>query len=148
MHPKRKLLDEILARSWAYLQVDGRTVGVDLPEWLREPVVTLQVGYDMPVPIYDLKVDDDGVVATLSFRRTPHRCVLPWAAIFAISDVDGKGVLFPQDVPAEVTEELVKVARELPQGEGEGAAAAAPPEPAADKPNGKKPRPSHLKLVP
>jgi stringent starvation protein B len=131
---KKELLVALLQHSWAYLQVDGRVDGVDLPDWLRAPGVTLQIGYDMPVPIPDLAIDDDGVTATLSFRRTPHKCRLPWRAIYAITDAEGRGVMFPDDVPADV------------------ATAPAPPEPPPAEPapssGNRKPRPSHLKLVP
>jgi hypothetical protein len=129
---KRELLLALLEKSWAFLQVDGRVEGVDLPDWLRAPGVTLQIGYDMPVPIPDLVINEQGVTATLSFRRTPHTCKLPWRSIFAMTDAEGRGVMFPDDVPADV-----------------GATPAEPPPPAPQPPApGKKPRPSHLKLVP
>ena len=92
----------LLGETWPFLHIDGRAAGVDLPEALRGPSVTLQIGYDMPLPIPDLTVDDAGVRCTLSFRRTPHFCIIPWKAIYAFSDVDGRNVVFPDDVPPEV----------------------------------------------
>ena len=156
----------MLERVWVYLQVDGTAPGVDLPDWLRTPAVPLQVGYNMPNPIPDLQVDDWGVTCTLSFRRTPHTCRIPWAAIFAFHDGEGGGVVFPEDLPAALIEQAAKELAEAqaseepgsgPEDTGEAAAAAAVPEPTpapstrsqGGQGGGRsgKPRPSHLKLV-
>jgi stringent starvation protein B len=134
VNAKKDLLLSLLAQDWAYVVVDGRQPGVDLPDWLREPEVTLQIGYDMPLPIPDLAIDDDGVTATLSFQRTPHRCRLPWTAVIAIASSDGRGLRFePSD---DVTPTVQEPPLEPP---------AQPPAP--ETPPGKKPRPPYLKLV-
>lgn len=154
---KRELLLSVLTRSWASLHIDGRVEGVELPDWLRNPSVTLQIGYDMPVPIPDLVIDDEGVRATLSFQRTPHACRIPWRAIFAISDFDGRGALFADDMPAELAAAASQNAAErtgeiknpapvpAPAQEPGEAGEATPPEPPRFKSG--RPRPSHLKLV-
>jgi hypothetical protein len=143
---KKATLHAVLAKSWAWLHVDGTAPGVDLPEWLRMPWVRLQIGYDMPLPIPDLAVDDAGVRATLSFRRVPHACVLPWASIFAISDVDLRGVVYSGDVPSLVREFVEADLRfePLPPPQPDKATDAAPP---VDRMRSGRPRPSHLKLV-
>ena len=63
----------------------------------------LQYGYDLAISIPDLEVDEHGVRATLSFSRTPHMTVIPWTAVYAIASVDGRGVLYPEDVPGDVS---------------------------------------------
>lgn len=174
MPSKKDILRELLARTWVYLQVDGTHPGVDLPDWLRNPTVTLQIGYGMAVPIPDLSVEDDGVVATLSFRRVPHTCRLPWSAIYAMSDGEGQGLLFPDDVPPSLREAIAAISPDdgaEPATTGAPAATAeASPQPGVpvpfasdaqvespapqsvdEAPNGRfrngRPRPSHLKLV-
>jgi len=142
-HTKKDLLIALLAGAHAFIQVDGRAEGVELPEHLKtDPAVVLQLGYQLAVPIVDLTVDDAGVSATLSFRRTPFHCKIPWPAIYGMAGADGRGMLFPDDVPPDLEEART---------------AARPPEPSpaqgAGKPAGKpasangRPRPSHLKLV-
>lgn len=154
MNPKQEILLAVLGRSWAFVQLDGRADGVSLPDWLRGPEVTLQLGYDIPLPIDDLRIDEDGIAATLSFRRTPHLCKVPWPAVWGIADVDGQGVLFPDDVPSELRAKLVST--EPPQSQPEALPPPQPPPPEAqprgdEAPAGRfkngKPRPSHLKLV-
>lgn len=163
MNPKQEILLAVLSRSWAFVQLDGRADGVSLPDWLRGPEVTLQLGYDMPLPIDDLRIDEHGVSATLSFRRTPHLCKVPWAAVWGIADVDGQGVLFPEDVPPELRPELLAAQKKEPPRAQPARVEPPPPSgtpgaqptdsqrPDDEAPAGRfkngKPRPSHLKLV-
>jgi stringent starvation protein B len=85
------------------LHLDARREGVVVPEHLKaDPHLVLQYGIDLPIPINDLVVDERGVRATLSFSRTPHGTFVPWAAVYVIATEDGRGVLFPEDVPSDV----------------------------------------------
>src|SRR6202022_5111453 len=74
-----------------------------VPPWFKKnPQLVLQVGLSMPVPIPDLRLDDDGLSCTLSFNRAPFFCVVPWTSVFAMVGDDGRGMVWPDDVPAEV----------------------------------------------
>lgn len=102
--PKKKdVLEALLAESNVFLHLDPRRDGVVVPRWFQnQPELTLQVGLNMPVPIRDLEVDENGVSCTLSFSRTPFWCSLPWTAIFAIvSEPDRRGGIWPEDVPPD-----------------------------------------------
>src|SRR5690606_7024909 len=76
----------------------------------------LKIGLNMPVPIPDLRLDDDSMSCTLSFNRAKFFCVVPWMSVFAMVGDDGRGMVWPDDVP----QELAIHAR--PSGAGEGAA--------------------------
>ena len=143
---KLDVMVELLKDAWVYVHLDPRREGVSVPEQFRElPRLVLQYGYNMPVPIYDLKVDEQGISATLSFRQVPHLTIIPWSAVFALTDGDKRGYVWESDVPADLDKEKE--------------AAPPPPAAAATKPSlvssiggksgtaAKKPRPSHLKLV-
>jgi hypothetical protein len=39
---------------------------------------------------------------TLSFNRTPFYCVVPWPGVYAMVGDDGRGMVWPDDVPPEV----------------------------------------------
>jgi stringent starvation protein B len=56
----------------------------------------------MPIPISDLEVTDAGISATLSFSRIPHRTYVPWSAVYAVTCTNGCGVLYAEDIPADV----------------------------------------------
>src|SRR5207244_13422816 len=86
------------------LHLDARRPGVIVPAHLRgEAHLVLQYGHDLPISIPDLEVDDYGVRATLSFSRLPQLTVVPWSAIYVVACDDGRGVLYQEDVPPDVT---------------------------------------------
>lgn len=60
----------------------------------------------MAIPIPDLCVDEDGVLATLSFQRSPFTCWIPWDAVFAVVSDDGKGMMWPENLPDEIATEV------------------------------------------
>ncbi len=101
--PKRDVLDAFLGNGSARIFLDPRRDGVVVPAWYsKQPELILRVGYSINPPITDLVVTDDAVSCTLSFNRAPFWCKMPWSAVFAVvSDVDSRGVVWPDDVPLE-----------------------------------------------
>jgi stringent starvation protein B len=101
--PKKEVALALLERSSVYVHLDPRQTAVVVPAWFRkQPQLVLQIGLNMPVPIPDLRLDEDGLSCTLSFNRAPFYCVVPWASVFAMVGEDGRGMVWPDDVPAEV----------------------------------------------
>jgi stringent starvation protein B len=102
--PKQQAFLALLKEGSTSLHLDARRPGVVVPEAFRQEAhLMLQYGYDLAISIPDLEVDEHGVRATLSFSRTPHMTVIPWSAVYAIASVDGRGVLYPEDVPGDVS---------------------------------------------
>lgn len=103
--PKKEVALALLEGSSVYVHLDPRQGSVVVPVWFKkQPQLVLQVGLNMPVPIRDLQLDDEGMSCTLSFSRSPFFCVVPWPSVFAIIGCeDGRGMVWPDDVPAEVT---------------------------------------------
>jgi stringent starvation protein B len=94
----------LLREGWTSVHLDARRSGVIVPTHLRgEAHLVLQYGHDLPISIPDLEVDDYGVRATLSFSRTPHLTVVPWSAVYVVACDDGRGVLYHEDVPDDVS---------------------------------------------
>jgi stringent starvation protein B len=86
------------------LHLDARRDGVVVPTHLKgEAHLVLQYGNDLPIPIPDLQIDENGVSATLSFARTPWPTVIPWSAVYVVTSPDGRGVLYQEDVPGDVS---------------------------------------------
>jgi stringent starvation protein B len=101
--PKKEVALALLERSSVYIHLDPRQTPVVVPPWFKkQPQLVLQVGLNMPVPIPDLRLDDDGMSCTLSFNRAPFFCVVPWSSVFAMVGEDGRGMVWPDDVPVEV----------------------------------------------
>ena len=68
---------------------------VVLPEHLRSSdwtagtsIIPLEYGLDLPVPIDDIRITDDGVSATLSFSRHPYQTHVPWEAMLSIEVIE------------------------------------------------------------
>ncbi len=101
--PKKEVALALLERSSVHVHLDPRAQGVVVPAWFKkQPQLVLQVGLNMPVPIPDLRLDEEGMSCTLSFNRTPFFCVVPWQSVYAMVGDDGRGMVWPDDVPPEV----------------------------------------------
>ena len=111
--PKKEVALALLERSSVHLHLDPRVQGVVVPTWLKKGAqLVLQVGLNMPVPIPDLRLDEDGMSCTLSFNRSPFFCIVPWQSVFAIVGDDGRGMVWPDDVPPEVAQQASAQAQE------------------------------------
>lgn len=100
---KHRAITQALAETIVGIYVNPQIRGVRLPERLYlEPTVVLDLGYNLPVPIPDLRLTEDGFTATLSFARVPYMCVIPWAAVFALVPRNNPagGLLWPASLPA------------------------------------------------
>lgn len=101
--PKREVALALLQASMVSVYLDPRAEDVHVPPWFKkQPQLMLQIGLNMPVPIPDLDVGDDALSCTLSFNRRPEFCRIPWRAVYALVGQDGRGMIWPDDVPAEV----------------------------------------------
>jgi stringent starvation protein B len=101
---KRAAFMAFLREGWVSLHLDARRAGVVVPQtFAHEPHLVLQYGRNMPIPIPDLDVTDEGVSATLSFSRAPHHTHVPWSAVYVVACTDGRGILYYEDVPQEVS---------------------------------------------
>jgi hypothetical protein len=106
---KIEVAKQLLRKGSLFIHLDPRTTDVVVPPWLRHQAqLVLQVGLDMPIPIDDLRVDDDGIFGTLSFSRSPFSCNIPWESIFALVGDEGRGMVWPESMPAEIAAEVAR----------------------------------------
>jgi Stringent starvation protein B len=104
---KRDVANQLLRKGSLFIHLDPRVHDVIVPPWLKHQAqLVLQVGLDMPIPIPDLRVDEDGIFGTLSFSRTPFACNVPWNAVFALVGDEGRGMVWPESMPAEIVAEV------------------------------------------
>jgi hypothetical protein len=122
--PKKAVALELLKGPSLFVHLDPRRDNVVVPPWFkRQPQLVLQLGLNMAVAIRDLDVTDEGISGTLSFNRSPFWCFAPWTAVYALVGEDGRGMVYPDDVPPE----LAAAAQRAP-------APAPDPAPAAEEP--------------
>lgn len=104
--PKKEVALALLERSSVHVHLDPRGTAAVVPPWFKkQPQLVLQIGLNMPVPIPDLRLDDQGLSCTLSFNRSPFYCVVPWASVFAMVGDDGRGMVWPEEVPPEIAKQ-------------------------------------------
>jgi stringent starvation protein B len=144
--PKKEVALALLERSRVHVHLDPRKDGVIVPAGFRKQAqLVLEIGLNMPVPIPDLRLDDDGMTCTLSFNRTPFYCIVPWPSVFAMVGDDGRGMVWPDDVPPEIAAAAqggVRPAEQpapKPRVATKRAQSALAEIPSDDKPKGKKP---------
>ena len=131
--PKKEVALALLERSNVDVYLDPRARGVVVPpQFRKEPRLILKIGLNMPVPIPDLRLDEESMSCTLSFNRSPFYCVVPWSSVFAMVGEDGRGMVWPDDVPQELA---VKVVEPGAEGEGAPQSAGGPALPATATPN-------------
>src|SRR5688572_2420661 len=107
--PKKEVALALLERSNVDVYLDPRARGVVVPpQFRKEPRLILKIGLNMPVPIPDLRVDEESMSCTLSFNRSPFYCVVPWSSVFAMVGEDGRGMVWPDDVPQELAVRVVE----------------------------------------
>jgi stringent starvation protein B len=105
--PKKEIALALLEGESVFIRLDPRKEGVSVPKNLaKQPQLILQIGLNLAVRIPDLTIDEEGVSCTLRFNRAPFWCRIPWAAIYALAGPDGRGMLWPDDVPPEVAEQM------------------------------------------
>lgn len=125
---KREVTNQLLEQGAVLVHVDPRREGVSVPAAFNDdPKLVLRFGHGLSPSIPDLDVGEHAMSGTLTFGGKPHLCVLPWPSIYAVvSEADQRGMVWPDDVPAEALNEGVEA-----------------PGPAAPAPS----RRDHLKLV-
>jgi stringent starvation protein B len=138
--PKKDVALALLERSSVHVHLDPRGAGVVVPPWFkRQPQLVLQIGLNMPVPIPDLRLDEEGLACTLSFNRSPFYCVVPWLAVFAMVGDDGRGMVWPDEVPPEIARQP-RAPEAVPSQKADGRIGPAPaPSTPTAVPSSKKP---------
>jgi len=61
-----------------------------------------------------LDVGEQSVCCTLSFNRSPFFCRVPWSAVFGLVGEDGRGRIWPEDVPIEIAAQMQQQAAKDP----------------------------------
>jgi hypothetical protein len=99
---KHDVVQVILERSKTVLLhlVPNREGVVVPPQFKEQERLVLQVGWEMPVPIPDLEIDENGIRGTLTFNREPFYCVVPWVSLFAAVGEDRYGMVWSVDQPS------------------------------------------------
>jgi hypothetical protein len=104
---KQEFAIALLQESSVFVHLDPRREGVIVPGWLKkQPQLVLQVGLNLAVRIPDLDIGELAICCTLSFNRSPFFCRVPWSSVFGLVGEDGRGRIWPEDVPLEIAAQM------------------------------------------
>lgn len=100
---KRDVAERLLAEGTIFVRLNPRGAHVVVPPWFKhQDDLALSFGLNMPIPIPDLRVDQDGIFGTLRFSGTSYVCFVPWSAVFCITGDSGRGMVWFEDMPPSV----------------------------------------------
>lgn len=83
---KRQLAQQILDTGGSlFVTLDPKQS--EVPQHLKgQYSVKLEYGYNLPIPIPNLVVREEGIHGTLRFSGRDFRCFVPWSAVYAMND--------------------------------------------------------------
>lgn len=110
---KEELFKELLQRGAVMIRVLNHP-GVVLADTVKLPC-SLDYGLSLPIPTTDVSTTFEGIFATLSFDRTPHKTFVPWEAIDAMW---AKDYSFTVNWGVEIREALGQAENEKKMREG------------------------------
>ncbi|NIP99877.1 MAG: hypothetical protein GWM98_05375 [Nitrospinaceae bacterium] len=98
---KQEFLTELLKNSDAMVCLDARQPDVDVPKAHKtNPMLNLVFSLKFRRPF---EVLEDGIYGPLSFGGRPHKCVIPFTAVWAIYEPDSqKGQVWEASIPEDI----------------------------------------------
>ncbi len=98
---KYDFLHLLLGQGDAMVCLDARNSMVDVPKSHKNnPILNLIFNLNFRRPI---EIDEEGIYATLSFAGRPHKCIIPFEAIWAIYEPSTqKGQVWEESVPQDI----------------------------------------------
>ena len=109
---KMKTFEEWMKGDHVLLHLDSRREKVEVPAHLAgNSALTLKVSYLFQGTT---EHNDEGVTAYLRFSGNYERCVIPWAAIWGMSNDKGEQKIWAEDLPAEILSEIRKLQQSSP----------------------------------
>lgn len=102
---KIELLDSLLEGDHAMVHLDSRVPGVDIPEHLgRIHDLTLKISR-----LFRGKLDltEDQIEAELLFDEGYYTCIIPYGAVWGVTDENGESKIWPYSTPKELLQSLL-----------------------------------------
>jgi len=98
---KQDFLNAMLGKGDAMVCLDARLPDVDVPKAHKtNPMLNLVISLNFRRPI---DVLEDGIYGSLSFGGRPHKCVIPFTAVWAIYEPDTqKGQVWEASIPEDI----------------------------------------------
>jgi hypothetical protein len=111
--PKADAVINWISEGMVRVHFDASSPFANVPKHLRKRTnCVFELAYNMPLPISDLKIDQEGISGTLSFGGYGWLfCKVQWPAVFCVTQGDRVGVWL-NDAPEDMQREILRVAGE------------------------------------
>ena len=98
---KQDFLNDMLSKGDAMVCLDARHPDVEVPKAHKaNPMLNLVISLNFRRPIDIL---EDGIYGSLSFGGRPHKCIIPFTAVWAIYEPDTqKGQVWETSIPEDI----------------------------------------------
>jgi len=98
---KQDFLSNMLSKGDVMVCLDARQPDVEVPKAHKtNPMLNLVLSLNFRRPI---DVLEDGIYGSLSFGRRPHKCVIPFTAVWAIYEPNTqKGQVWEASIPEDI----------------------------------------------
>ena len=98
---KYDILVQLLSEGDAMVRLDARHPEVDVPNTHKDnPALSLVFNLNFRRPF---DVQETGIFATLAFGGRPHKCVIPFEAVWAIHEPESKkGQVWEESFPKDL----------------------------------------------
>ena len=98
---KQDFLNDMLTKGDAMVCLDARQPEVEVPKAHKtNPMLNLVISLNFRRPIDIL---EDGIYGSLSFGGRPHKCIIPFTAVWAIYEPDTqKGQVWEASIPDDI----------------------------------------------
>ena len=98
---KQDFLTDMLSKGDTMVCLDARQPDVEVPKAHKtNPMLNLVLSLNFRRPIDIL---EDGIYGSLSFGGRPHKCVIPFTAVWAIYEPDTqKGQVWESSIPEDI----------------------------------------------
>ena len=102
---KYDILAQLLSEGDAMVCLDARHSEVDVPNTHKDnPALSLVFNLNFKRPF---DVEETGIFATLAFGGRPHKCVIPFEAVWAIHEPESKkGQVWEESFPKDLKLQL------------------------------------------
>ena len=119
VHPVQSVIESLYAAGRCpRIHVNATHAEVVCPasireQWKERLIIDLDASYPL-----DLKFDEAGISADLSFGGMVTRCEFPWEAIYIVADRStGRGIVLDRNMPESVKAMFAKARGEAPRKE-------------------------------
>ena len=100
LEEKIAIFTEWMKGDHVFVHLDSRRDGVDVPQHLRSSAgLKLKLSYGFQG---ETKHDAEAITAYLRFNGDYYGCVIPWPAVWAITNSEGESCLWTDELPEEL----------------------------------------------